>query len=72
MISPHEFEALLLVAKRHKVMAFELGELKVNFSATAFIEKGAEIVPTEQKPVADPQRKPLQFGQFTEEDMFSG
>ena len=36
-ISPEDFERFLLTARKHKVMAFELGEVKVSFHAAALV-----------------------------------
>lgn len=41
ILTASDFEALILVAKRHRVRAFELGEVKVSFDALAFLTEDA-------------------------------
>ncbi len=48
-MSPSDFAALLMVAREHRVKAFELGDVKVTFSELAFIPEHkpnpTELVP---------------------------
>lgn len=67
-MSPEQFHAFLVVAKRHKVLAFEIEDLKVTFSQLALVPE-VPTNPTELKPVADPEKKPITFRGFTEEQL---
>lgn len=70
-MTPEYLDAMLVVAIKRKVLAFEIGDLKVTFSQLAMVpEQPAN--PTEMQKVADPTKKPITFGGFTEREIFGG
>jgi hypothetical protein len=70
-MTPEQLDAYLVVAKKHKVLAFEVGEVKVTFSQLAMVPE-TPANPTEMQKVADPTKKPVTFQGFTEKEIFGG
>ncbi len=71
-MSASEFEAFLVIAKRHRVLAFEAGDVKVTFHALAMMPEENIGNPTELRSIAEPEKKPMTFAGFSEEQIFHG
>jgi hypothetical protein len=69
-ITPDMFDCFLQAARRNKVQAFEIGDLKVTFNSLALIdnqpagEMKVAVPPDPDKP------KPMSYRGWTEEQLF--
>jgi hypothetical protein len=70
-LSPEDLDAFLVVAKKHKVLAFEVGDVKVTFSQLALVPE-VPVNPLPLQPVKEPERKPQTYQGFSEEQLFGG
>lgn len=53
-LTPEQFDSFLAVARRHKVIAFEVGDLKVSLHVSALVDDTQKQAPSEHREPVSP------------------